>query len=476
MKQETITYQITGGFSESQLHKFHEKVLWLIEKMGISVCPEVKQILPSDPSFMIESNRVKIKSEKVEKYLAKVRMRGKSKQVEDSSSIKYSIIAPGALPFYQEDIITGKLHPLNCTDSIENCKLCDMLSDDGVHGQATGLPQDVPLPLQGLTACKIGLEYCRNPGGVGVTSLLEFNFMNEMLAVVGKKSNGVGVHILNPMRIEGNEVLIALARISANRNTCVGVASMPILGVTVPIHLATALIEGAAAVIAAATIFDAITEGDVHFDISSIFPFDMKVATIAYGTPQHLLSFLAGKQINEYYGKKTNYIRSLHTNASSCNVEGSSIRALQTSLGALNGFTDFGYGGMLGIDKVFSPMQLMIDMEIVRYVKYVADGFDFSEKILSLNDIFEVGPDGNFADHPVTLDNFRALLWHPLFFDNQSVEKHLVEGDHLRKKIFDFVQGKIKAHNYHLSDEQQKELNRIYLKASKILMEQQERS
>jgi len=462
-------YQITGGLTEKDLKLFHRSVLTVIEKMGVKVCDKMASLLPAGHNFEVSKDRVRIKPDAVERYLDKVRA---GKNGEAKTTDGYSILAPGALPFYFEEIQTAEVRPLNVDDAIASCRLVDGLYDEGLRGQAAGLPQDLPLAIRPLASCKIGLENCRSAGPVGITSLEDFRIMSDMLAIVGKKIEYVDVFVLNPMRVEGNEVDIALHLISEDSKTPVYVHSMPILGVTVPIHLSGAFVEATAAVISAAVIFDAITEAEVTFDISTVFPFDMKAGCIAYGTPQHLISFLMGRQINEFYGIKNNAVRSLLCNAAHCNPQANSLRAMQTICGTLSGFDTFCYGGMLGIDKVFSPFQLLIDIEIVRYAKDVAAGFGFNEEHLSIDAIEQVGPDGDFLTHPSTIANCHELLWNPLVFENCPVEKCTTDGTRIRAKINSIVKDRIGRHSFKLPDEQQRELDAIYERAKKVLLGQ----
>ncbi|MFH1613461.1 MAG: trimethylamine methyltransferase family protein [Planctomycetota bacterium] len=460
-------YKLTGGLTDKDMEIFHERVLHTIEKIGAKISSKLAESLAGRKNFSVSGNKTTISAAVVEDYLARVRQR----PVPDSSlSSAYSIVAPGALPFYLEDVETSQLRPLLTADAVSCCKLIDGLSEYGLKGQAAGMPQDIPIPLRMIASCKIGLENCRTAGAVGVTSLAEAQIMDDMLDAVGKSGRTVNVFVLNPLRVEGNEVDIALNFIEKNPSVNIYVHSMPIQGLSVPVHLAGAFVEAAAAVIAGATIFDQLTQGDVTFDISTVFQLDMKTGAIVYGTPQFLLSMLIGKGINEFYGIHNPHFRSLTCNMAACDAQSTSLRSMQTVYGALSDFTEFCYGGLLAVDKVFSPLQLLVDVEIVKYAESVANGFGFESQHLSFDAINEIGTDGDYLTHPTTLADYRQIGWNTILFGGESLEQYTKDPRQLRKKARALIDEKIKNHDFSLPDEIQKELDSIYKRACKVLM------
>jgi trimethylamine--corrinoid protein Co-methyltransferase len=65
----------------------------------------------------------------------------------------------------------------------------------------------------------------------------------------------------------------------------------------------------------------------------------------------------------------------------------------------------------------FSPLQLAIDNEMARYVRYSIRGFEVNEETLALEVIQELGHGGQAFDHPHTVSNFRKLQMLSPFFD-----------------------------------------------------------
>ena len=99
-----------------------------------------------------------------------------------------------------------------------------------------------------------------------------------------------------------------------------------------------------------------------------------------------LLGLNKQKKINKAekinFGTKT-MGKCFHTNAVEPDPHASAGRGMYAALMATMGATDFGYGGMLAVDKVFSAEQLLIDIEIIRYLEHFMKGFEFSEETLA---------------------------------------------------------------------------------------------
>jgi trimethylamine--corrinoid protein Co-methyltransferase len=87
-------------------------------------------------------------------------------------------------------------------------------------------------------------------------------------------------------------------------------------------------------------------------------------------------------------------------------------------MAVLAGAIGFGTVGHLENAVTFSPVQLVIDNEIARYVRRAVRGFDVNEETLALNVIEEVGPNGHTYDHDHTVQNFRKVELLSPFFDS----------------------------------------------------------
>ena len=95
-------------------------------------------------------------------------------------------------------------------------------------------------------------------------------------------------------------------------------------------------------------------------------------------------------------------------------------------VGALAGSKVFYGGGLLSLDELFSPLQLVIDCEIRDYAQRLAAGFEFSEETLAVPVIEEaIREDGNFLVQEQTLTQYQRMYWMPRLFDYGMMGGHL---------------------------------------------------
>jgi trimethylamine--corrinoid protein Co-methyltransferase len=71
------------------------------------------------------------------------------------------------------------------------------------------------------------------------------------------------------------------------------------------------------------------------------------------------------------------------------------------------------------VDEVFSPIQMILDDEMVGALRRFARGFEVTDETLAVDLIRQVGPGGTFLDQEHTLRHFRAELWEPRLFARQ---------------------------------------------------------
>lgn len=153
---------------------------------------------------------------------------------------------------------------------------------------------------------------------------------------------------------------------------------------------------------------------------------------------------------------------------SSCAIDaqlGAEIMA-HTIIAAFAGARIFTGAGLLAIDEVYSPEKLVIDYEIVEYVKSIVNGFKFFDKSLSLEIIKEVGIGGKFISHDSTLTEFKEAVWQPEVFEHMMFSTWKNKGQpKLREKLKKIAREKISEHEYELPKDIRKELEKIYKKA-----------
>jgi trimethylamine--corrinoid protein Co-methyltransferase len=117
------------------------------------------------------------------------------------------------------------------------------------------------------------------------------------------------------------------------------------------------------------------------------------------------------QMITEFYGRPTG-VHGGKTDACYPGIHAGIDKALSMLFPILVGATGVGTVGHLENAITFSPVQLVIDNEIVGYIKRLLQGFEVTQETLALDVIKEVGIGGNFLPHESTARLFRRESWH----------------------------------------------------------------
>jgi trimethylamine---corrinoid protein Co-methyltransferase len=196
------------------------------------------------------------------------------------------------------------------------------------------------------------------------------------------------------------------------------------------------------------------------------YPFDMKYGTIVYGSAEYVLMTLIQMQIAEYYGLPK-VDKSLSTMGKMPDSQSAAEKMAHTVIASLAGAESFTNAGMLSIDEIYSPVQVVIDMEIMNYVRRITDGYEFSEESISSQTIEDVvSCKCHFLEHESTFENYKSMFLMPELFEHKTMDQWNNQG---RKSIVnvarEIAKKNISEHSFELSREKQKELDRIYTHA-----------
>ncbi len=247
-----------------------------------------------------------------------------------------------------------------------------------------------------------------------------YRMWNEWGAATGsdaKEAFSGTVYLISPMKFGREEA--AQYEWFARRGWEVAVGSLGSLGGTTPVTpagaLALQLAEGIFLQILRRCIFG-------HQDLSlgnSLSIIDMKTGAFQYGRPEQTLLNLAGAQIARRLG--AHY--SGHGGLSDARQPGYESAMQKTASALVNGMAT-GYGhvaaGLLAVDEVFSPEQLLLDAEMLGYLRRLSAGVQTEDTDFARETVLDAGWGGQFLDKEHSSDNFRTSLWMPELFSTQS--------------------------------------------------------
>ena len=190
------------------------------------------------------------------------------------------------------------------------------------------------------------------------------------------------------------------------------------------------------------------------------------------GSPEAVLIEIVRRDLDRFYGHAS-WARALRTMSGAIGIQTAAEKAAGAVAAALAGYTAWFGGGLIGLDEVFSPAQLLIDCEIRDYALQVAQGFVADEQfddVAVLQEVLQNTDDSlPFMTHPTTIANYRAIFRNPRLFHRD----HQKSDTWVREDIIERAQTEarrlIQSHTYRLADDRLREIERIYACAQREL-------
>ena len=332
----------------------------------------------------------------------------------------FTVSAGGYCVFVYD--LDGVRRQATLQDTRDALKLADQL-DQITY---TGLPvaaQDVPLPIRQVRMAAELVKRTRKLGGVEALNPFDIEYICRIGDVV---RGGRGELKRRPILIGYAE---ARTPLTIDRNMCEvmveyvkrgmpqSLDTMPNAGATAPMHPAGALALGLAETLAGVTLAYSVDENAcVTVDVTPSFA-DMSTGIFRYAGAERV-SLLGARiqMIGEYYGCPSG-VHGGKTDSrlpgTRCGVE----KAISMLTPVLCGAVGFGTVGHIENAVTFSPVQLVIDNEIARYVRRAVTGFEVSDETIDVHAIRGVGVGGNYLAQEATAAQFRDLLNLSPFFE-----------------------------------------------------------
>ncbi|MCJ7737687.1 MAG: trimethylamine methyltransferase family protein, partial [Anaerolineae bacterium] len=205
---------------------------------------------------------------------------------------------------------------------------------------------------------------------------------------------------------------------------------MPAMGATSPVTLAGAVALNLAEQLALAILRWALF-GDKQLHLGcSISVLDMRTAIRPFGRPEMALANMMTAQIARFYGASFSGHAGL-TDAKLPSVEAGAQKALTAIPTLMAGGSLWMDAGLLAIDEVFSPIQMILDNELLSALSRYALEFEISEETIGLPTILEAGPGGQYLDKAHTARHFRSEHWQPTIWSRHMLQQWMETGRQL---------------------------------------------
>ncbi len=456
---------------EATLDRMHEAALRMLEKTGMLVeHEEIQAQIIKRKGFTLAEGRVRISPDRVEELAREFRANA-APEPERESEPRLTLGTDTRASFIVEKD-SRTLRPMNRQDVVDSAKLVGALRERGVFGSTTGIPMDLPVPLRPLEQYLIAAEYSPE-GGVSndVNDVFTAGIIREMDKVYGRGFSRA-VWSLSPLVLGGPELNVLWHYRDEIEGFYAG--SMPSMGMSGPCDPIGVFTVGVAECLGGAVILHELLPGRWAAIGPHPEPADMATGAMVFGTPEWELLDLMHRDVYSYYGQGHGH-KYIHTTSSVPGPQAAADHGGSMMLGMLYGYTHFGPAGMLALDEVYSPAQLIIDLEIREHTKRVMQGA-WSGEGLELRDLPQVVDEvikegGLFAGHETTAVNMRKQYYRSRAIPRLNRAQWEAAGSPEEARQAQAEADRlVAAYNYRAPEKTLKELRAIYEKAKKKLI------
>lgn len=283
-----------------------------------------------------------------------------------------------------------------------------------------GIPvsaQEIPPEVRTVHMAAELVKNTSKPGTVEAWTTRDVELLWEIATVVRGSEEEARRHpmligyvgLRSPLCLDHNmaEILIEYSR----RQIPYTLYSMPCWASTAPATSAGVLVLGIAEVLGSLVIGLAVEEHAKPLIFLAPAALGMRSMLVDVASPTRLnLSVAATQMISQFYGLPC-AVNCGKTAACVTNVQAGYEKALSILYPVLAGATSVGPIGQVENGFVFSFRQLVIDHEIIAFIKHLLQGIRVTEDTLAVQLIEGVGWGGNFLSLPHTVGHFRQELW-----------------------------------------------------------------
>jgi trimethylamine--corrinoid protein Co-methyltransferase len=426
--------------SRQEMDAIHKSALQILECTGMWIdhLKALEYLREAGCHVDIDRRTVKFPPEVVEAALARMRRNFQNPdRWPKQMPVRYSQVRFDAQPLRVHEDFTvsaggfccfiwdldGQRRYATLQDVRQSLKLADKLDQIAY----TGLPcsaQDVPAHLRPVVMAAELVKATRKYGGIETFKRQDVGYVARIGEIV---TGSREAHRRDPILVGYAEARSPLCLDAAMADVMLAhlelglpqsLDTMPNGGATAPMSAAGILSVGLAESLGGLVLGYAVDpDATMTIDLTPGYC-DMRSMHFGYAGPERMPLLAARVQlVSEYYGCPSG-IHGGKTDACVPGIQVGVEKSISMYVAVMAGAIGFGTVGHLENAVTFSPLQLVIDNEIARYVRHAVRGFEVNEQTLALNVIAEVGPNGHTYDHDHTVQNFRGVELLSPFFDS----------------------------------------------------------
>ena len=419
--------------SDAQLDKIHRAALDLLENLGMAnPTTRVADIALKNGCTLTSENRLIFPAPLVEDLLSKASrnfvVHGRIPGMDFEARSGLLNFCTGGAAISILDMTERVYRSSTLQDLFDLARLCDTLENIQWFTRpvvATDIENLFELDVNTIYACAAGT---RKHIATSITSgenLYRIQPMLDMLAGgEGKFAERpfCTVHattVVSPMSFAPESLDVACAAIDIGMP--VHSQTGPQAGATAPAALAGTLVQGCAESLASLSVINMLKPGHPVILGNWLFVSDLRTGAFSGGGPEQALLGAASGQLSAYYGISGGVGAGM-SDSKLPDSQAGFEKALSVALAALTG-GGFVYesAGMLGSLLGCSLESMVIDDEMLSYIRRIARGIEVNEETLSVSVVKDSAIDpGHFLGHDQTIELMESEYGYPKTADRKT--------------------------------------------------------
>lgn len=415
--------------SQKELEMIHENSLRIMENMGIVMPDDYSKELLKKHGARIDGDKVHFPRNMVEAAIKSapssftLYARDDSKNVEISCE-KTAYAGPYGSPFVT-DLDRGRRDG-TMADFIEIVKICDKLNNIDIQSHISCEPIDVPTAERPTRMVYNTMKYSAKPLMGSVYGYEHAMHCIELAAIpfggleaIREKPVIASIPCtLTPLAYDKRQLEAIRAYAETGQPQLIN--SLSIAGMTTPATLAGLVSLQNAEVLAGIVLAQCIRPGTPVIYSASGSNGDMSACLLAIGSPEDAVVSLLNGQLAKYYQIPCRISGAL-SDSKMMDSQAAYESAITLMMAQMAGGNFILHSaGIIETYNCTSYEKLIVDNEIIGYLKRINQGVTVDEETLAYEAIEEVGHQGTFLVHDHTLDHFREEFYIPTLSNRRS--------------------------------------------------------
>ena len=432
--------KIAGGcfeyLSQEQIHVIHMASLEILERTGVVVLDDEALALLAEAGAHVEGNRVRIPAKLVEDAIKSAppkitlcNVDGERKLHLYRNNVYYGLGTD--LPKFI-DPYSGEIRDTVLKDVEDVAKIAQYaVNIDFVAN--LGLASDVSQDVVDLYHFKAMRSYCGKPNWITAT---DYGNMKALIDMAAVNAGGYDQLRLNPTIGLYGEPISPLTNskeatqkllLCAEYGIPVTWASGIIAGGTGPATLAGTIALGNAKGLSGLVIHQLKNPGAPFIFGLVGSTMDMKASISCYGGAELPIIHAVVGQLAKFYNLPC-YGTGGCSDSNAIDVQAGVESTFSNMLAALSGTNLVHDNAYLGAGLIGSLEMILMNSDIVGYIKRMEKGIDVNEETLCLDLIDQVGPGGQYMTQTHTFQHFREETYYPEFMNRKQYQAWQIAG------------------------------------------------